>query len=95
MMNLFRCAGMATLLMVSTNLVAANCDLTEFSWDCEIPVGLKEQPGKSSIFFCGNSYGYLTHHQMDVLSRYRRASVNMVMKINGQYVDSQCVPAKL
>ncbi len=94
-MNKLRFVGIMILLTLSTSLFAENCDLSEFSWDCELPVGLKEQPGKSSMFFCGHSYGYLTHHQMDILSRYDRASVNMVMKINGEYVDAPCIPAKL
>lgn len=94
-MNRLKSAGAFLILLFSSSLFAANCDLSDFSWDCDIPVGLKEKPGKSSIFYCGHSYGYLTHHQMDVLSRYDRASVNMVMKINGQYVDTPCVPAKL
>lgn len=87
--------SLIVLSAFSFHALAQDCDLTQFRWDCEIPVGVKAHTGKSSLFYCGDSFGYITKHQYDVLTRYRKASVNMVLKINDEFITEPCIPAHL
>lgn len=85
--------GLSLFFIFSFNLCFADCDPTRFRWGCDLIVKARPSKAFPALVYCGNYFGYVSKHHYDVLSRYERDNINMVLKINGEYVDSPCVPA--
>lgn len=81
------------LLSLLNSTSYAQCDLTRFKWECDLCPKVKPSSSAYSLVYCGNTRVYLNRQQYDTLVRYQRANVNMVLKVNGEYVDSPCIAA--
>ena len=87
-----RLSLLITLLSLPVNIAFANCDLTNFRWDCDIPFHVKPSRQASALVYCVNIYGYVSQAQYSKMIRYQRSNVNMILTINGEYIDSPCLP---
>ena len=80
------------LFLMPVGFVLANCDLTRFRWECDVPMNLKPTRNATSLVYCGDTFVYVSKWEYDQLDRYQRASVNMILTANGEYFDGPCVP---
>lgn len=81
------------LLNLITTSAFAYCDLTQFRWDCDIPLHTKPTKAAHSLVYCGQAIGYITQAQYAVLERYQRADVNMDLNFRGEHFEGPCIPA--
>lgn len=73
---------------------AVPCDVSGFREECEMQIRPKPNRHFQSYAFCAGSYGYLTPAQFDQLTRYHRRGMNVVLKVDGELVDVECVPGR-
>ena len=86
--------GLTRLILLSVlpiNLAFANCDLTNFRWQCDMPLHVRPQHYAHSLVYCGNAYGYVSQKDYETLVNYQRADVNMILTINDEYAASPCI----
>ena len=81
-------------LTLATNLAFADCDLTQFHWDCEIAIHTKAKASAHSRVDCHGTDVYVNTIQYDMVRRYQRANVNMSLTINGDRVEGPCIPGE-
>lgn len=80
------------LTLLPVQLAIANCDLTRFRWDCDLPMQSKPSRVAQSVVYCHNIRGYLTPAEYANLKHFHHHNINMVLKVNGEYIESPCVP---
>ena len=83
---------LALALSFASSGTFAHCDLTRYPWECELNMHIKPTAAAHSLVYCGDIYGYISTNQYDTMVRYQRANVNMILTLNGSYVDAPCVP---
>lgn len=76
-----------------TSMVHAHCDLTKFRWECDLRPRPRPPSESYSLVYCGNTQMYLTKQAYEQLAQYQHANVEMVLRINGEYISGPCVPA--
>jgi hypothetical protein len=82
---------MIILLSLVSNMPWANCDLTQFRWDCDIPLQIKPTYNTSSRVNCG-PYGYISRDDYNTLLHYQRANVYFSLSIDDEYMAGPCLP---
>lgn len=85
-----QCGDVAPMMISAPS----RCDLTQYHWDCALPIK-KDKPTRArhALIYCGNTPFYVSQAQYAQIARYQRADVNMVLTVNGHYIDSPCVPS--
>ena len=79
-------------LAATVPATATNCDLTDFRWMCKLPIQARPSHHAPSVIDCNGRNVFVSHAQYNEIMRYQRANVNMVLKVNGEYISSPCVP---
>lgn len=82
------------LTLLPCHAIFAECDLTQFRWECQIRMYIKPTPYATSLVYCGDTYGYVTRRQFDLISRYQNDDINMGLNIDNEYADSPCIPIR-
>lgn len=80
-------------MFVATVAIAQECDLSQFRWECELPVG-KPHPTRyrQSAVSCGGIVMFVTPWQYEEIVHNRALDINMVLKVNDEYFTGPCVP---
>lgn len=84
----------ALILFTLPLLAWSGCNITHFCWDWEIQLHTRPTHHAHSLVYCGNIPVYVSQLDYDQMARFQRDDVNMVMTIDGEYIDSPCLPAR-
>lgn len=81
------------LLILGLEPCYAHCNLRELGEICVLPAHLRPSGAASSLVYCGNLPLYVTKAQYKLVADYQRASVELALKVNGEYLVSPCIAA--
>jgi len=68
----------------------ADCDIERYHGDCTTPVQHEPAFGARALAYCGTTNVYLSAEDYLKLMHYRRAGINLILKVNGEFVDGPC-----
>ena len=80
-------------LFIHIQACFAYCDITEFRWECDLLTSRKPVKDKISLVYCNDTPVYVNQAQYEIIKRYQRADINMVLRVNDEFVTGPCIPA--
>jgi hypothetical protein len=79
-----------SLLFSATLFAKEICDLSAFKWDCDLKAKVMPKKHYKNLVYCGDTLVAISNNSRNTLGEYNHANVNMVLTVNGEYVDSPC-----
>jgi hypothetical protein len=80
----------ASLLFSSLGFAYGNCDISQFKWECDLKAKPKPSKYYKSLVYCGDTLVAISESSRKTLNRYVHANINMVLKVNGEFIDAPC-----
>lgn len=78
------------MLFSSMALASGHCDISEFKWDCDLRAKTRPTSNYKSLVYCRDTLVAISEESRSTLNRFNHASINMVLKVNGEFIDAPC-----